>query len=85
LTLPAASWLPSFLDRPPPRSRYPAPHNLDRLAASHHHLVRCSCKPAPDETGKYPAAEAMTTDEQFFVYAMTTAREQLQRPGVARR
>src|SRR2546422_4598799 len=43
----AHAGLLSFLDRPPPRSRYPDPYNLHRLAASHHHLALCCCKPAP--------------------------------------
>src|SRR5258706_15515891 len=72
---------PSFLDCPPPRLRNPDPNDLHRLAASYHDLVLCRCKPAQDETGEYPAAEAMATDEQFFVYAMATAREQLEGPA----
>jgi hypothetical protein len=53
------------------------PYNLDRLAASHHHLALCCCKPAPDETGEHPAAEAMAADKQLLVGAMAAAGEQL--------
>jgi hypothetical protein len=73
----AHAGLPSLLDRPPPRSRYPDPYNLDRLAASHHHLALCSCKPAPDETGEHPAVEAMAADKRLLVGAMAATGEQL--------
>src|SRR5260370_41993322 len=53
----AHAGLLSFLDRPPPRSRYSDPYNLDRLPASHHHLALSCCKPAPAATGEYPAAQ----------------------------
>src|SRR5712671_650380 len=65
---------------PPSRRRNPEADDLDRLTASHHHLTPCCRKPAPDEAGEHPAAEAVAAEEHLLVDAVAVTREQLQHP-----
>jgi len=51
--------------------------DLDRLAASHHHLVLCCGKPRFDKTVKHPPVEAVDEDEQSSVNAIPAAGEEL--------
>jgi hypothetical protein len=60
-----------------PASVHPNPGDLDRLAASFHHLALCCRKLAPDKARQHPTAEAMAEDKQFFVGAVPAAGEQL--------
>ena len=61
----------------PPRTRDPDADDLNRSAASRHHLALCCRKLAPDEPGQHVAFEAMNVDEQRRVDATAAAREQL--------
>jgi hypothetical protein len=51
--------------------------NLDRLAASLHHLMLCSRKPSANEPGQNSPADAVAMNEQLRVDAMPAAGEQL--------
>jgi hypothetical protein len=64
-------------DRLPSSFGDPDANNLDRLAASLHHLVLCSRKPGADEPGRHPPADAVAMNEQLRVDAMPAAGEQL--------
>src|SRR5712671_1773253 len=66
----------SGFERSSPRLHHPSPDDLDRLAASFHHLALCCRKLAPDKARQHPTAEAMAEDEQFLVGAVPAAGEQ---------
>jgi len=60
-------------ERSSPRLHHPSPDDLDRLAASFHHLALCCRKLAPDKARQHPTAEAMAEDKQFLVGAVPAA------------
>jgi hypothetical protein len=70
--------VPSFLDRPPPRSRYPDADDLNRSAASLHVLKPRHRKPAFDEVGDHVAVEPMNEHKQLICSALRIAGEQFQ-------
>src|SRR6266853_872103 len=59
----------STFDRPPPRGHGPDPSDLDRLAASLHHLALRCRKPAAS-----PASDATECSASLFLYALHAAR-----------
>ncbi len=52
-------------------------NNLDRLAASLHHLALCCSKPGADKVGKHSPVEAVAAHEQLLTGAVLLASEQL--------
>ncbi len=58
------------------RRRNPNPDDLDRLAASLHHLTLWCCEPDVDETDDRRPPEAVAMHKQFLVDAMSAAGEQ---------
>ena len=73
----AATIEPSIpVDHLPPRSRNPDPDDLDRLAASLHHLALFGREPGPDQVGDHVTFEPMGDDKQLRGGAVRTAGEQ---------
>jgi hypothetical protein len=65
----------STFDCSPSSFGYPDPHDLDRLAASLHHLALCCCEPVADETGNHVAIEPVGDHEQLLGGAVWIAGE----------
>jgi len=53
------------------------PTDLDRLAASLHHLGLCCGKHPMNESDRHSSTEAVTEDQQFLVDAVPLACEHL--------
>jgi hypothetical protein len=64
-------------DRLPSSFGDPDANNLDRLAASLHHLTLCSCEPSADKASQNSPADAVDMDDQLRVDAVAVVREQL--------
>ncbi len=67
--------LPSSFDRLPPRLRNPDTDDLDRLAASLHHLKLLGREPRVNEAGDHVGIEPMSDLKQFLGGAVRTAGE----------
>jgi hypothetical protein len=68
--------LPSSFDRLPPRLRNPEAYDLDRLAASLHHVKLFGREPGSNEAGDNVGIEPMSDLKQFLGGAVRTAGEQ---------
>ena len=67
---------PSIFDRLPTGFGDPEPTDLDRLAASVHHLALSCCELGVDEADDRRPPEAVAMHKQFLVDAMSAAGEQ---------
>jgi len=68
--------LPSSFDRLPPRLRNPDSDDLDRLAASLHHITLFGREPGANEASDHIGIEPMSDLKQFLGGAVRTAGEQ---------